>query len=236
MITATEILAELRALGSDSTRRTFIRHGAPSDPERNFGVKVGDLKTVLKRTKTDHRLALELWETQNSDARYLAGLMADADRVTFEELDRWAHSADWSMLSEYTVPWLAAESAHALRCGTTWIDSERESVASSGWCTLASAMVTLPEAAIDPARFTALLDRVAATLPSAPNRVRYAMNGFVAAAGTYDPRLRPHAEAVARALGPVHVDMGGTACRVPDALETIAKSADRAKKKRRVRC
>jgi hypothetical protein len=39
-----EVMAELEALGSESTRRTFRNHGAP---EALFGVKVGDLKGVL---------------------------------------------------------------------------------------------------------------------------------------------------------------------------------------------
>ena len=75
-----------------------------------YGVKVGDLKILVKKIKTDHNLALELYQTGNSDAMYLAGLIADENLVTRKVLQDWAKKAYWYMLSEYTVPWLAAES------------------------------------------------------------------------------------------------------------------------------
>lgn len=41
-----QVMSELKKLGSDQTRKTFARHGAPSDSM--FGVKVGDLKKLFK--------------------------------------------------------------------------------------------------------------------------------------------------------------------------------------------
>jgi hypothetical protein len=49
------------------------------------------------------------------------------------------------------------------------------------------------------------------------------MNGFVIAVGGAVPPLTTRAKAVAKAVGPVEVDMGDTSCRVPDALAYIAK-------------
>ena len=56
-----------------------MNHGAK---EPFFGVKVGDLKKILKKTKKNHELSLELYKTGNSDAMYLAGLMADEKKIT----------------------------------------------------------------------------------------------------------------------------------------------------------
>lgn len=40
-----------------------------------FGVKVGDMKTIVKKVKVNYELSLlELFDTGNSDAMYLAGL------------------------------------------------------------------------------------------------------------------------------------------------------------------
>jgi hypothetical protein len=49
------------------------------------------------------------------------------------------------------------------------------------------------------------------------------MNGFVIAAGGGVPKLTAKAKAVAKAVGPVEVNMGDTACNVPDAGAYIAK-------------
>ncbi len=74
-----------------------------------------------------------------------------------------------------------------------------------------------------------------AEIGSAPDRVRYAMNGFVIAVGGYVAPLTAKAKTVAKALGVVAVDMGDTSCKVPDAGASIAKieEAGRVGKKRK---
>ena len=84
-----------------------------------------------------------------------------------------------------------------------------------------------------------LLDRVGRTIHAAPDRVRYQMNSFVIAVGTYCGPLADHAIAVARKIGKVEVDMGDTDCKVPDAETYIMKSrrgAPVAPKRKTVRC
>ena len=65
------------------------------------------------------------------------------------------------------------------------------------------------------------------------------MNGFVIAVGAYVKPLMQQAKATARRLGRVAVDMHGSSCKVPVALDTIEKieSMGRAGKKRKtIRC
>lgn len=65
------------------------------------------------------------------------------------------------------------------------------------------------------------------------------MNGFVIACGTYVAPLADHALATARQLGRVQIDMGDTACKVPDAESAILKArrgAPIAPKRKTVRC
>lgn len=71
---AKEILAELKPLGSDGDKRVTVNHGAR---EPFFGVKFSELQKIVRRIKRDYRLALELYDTGNCDAIYLAGLIAD---------------------------------------------------------------------------------------------------------------------------------------------------------------
>ncbi len=59
-------------MGSEQTKKVFMRHGAR---EPFFGVKVGDMKKIVKRVKKNHELSLALYDTGNGDAMYLAGLM-----------------------------------------------------------------------------------------------------------------------------------------------------------------
>jgi hypothetical protein len=127
------------------------------------------------------------------------------------------------MLSEYSVPWVACESPHARELALKWIDAKKEHVAAAGWNTYAGIVSVRPDAELDLAEIEALLARIERGIGAAPNRVKYCMNGFVIAVGAGVKPLLAKANATAKKLGTVAVDMGGTACRVPDALAMIQK-------------
>jgi len=113
-MTKEEVLAELEEFGSEQTKKTFRRHGAK---EPFFGVKVGDMKKIVKKIKKDYELSLALYNTGNVDAMYFAGLIADENKMTKENLRDWAKKAPWSMISQYTVAWIAAESQYGWEYG-----------------------------------------------------------------------------------------------------------------------
>lgn len=235
-MTLAEIMTQLEAMGSEQTKKTFTRHGAP---EPVFGVKVGDLKTIVKLVKQNQDLALALYETGNSDAMYLAGLIANPKAMSAETLQSWAEKAPWYMIAEYTVAWVAAESPHGWDLGLKWIKNETEAMATIGWATLASWIALQSDDTLDMDALTVLLHHIQTHIHTAPNRVRYTMNGFVIAVGSYVLPLSDLAEAVAKAVGLVQVDMGGTACKVPSAVEVLQKVRSHGrlgKKRKTVRC
>lgn len=215
-----ETMAALEAQGSEQTRKTFLRHGLKGP---QFGVKVADLKVILKSIKGDQALALALWDTGNSDARYLAGLLANPRELSPETLQHWAETATWSMQAEYAVAWNAAESAHAWDLGRRWLEDPREMVAAAGWHTLSGHLALTPDAALDLPGVSALLQSIPGRLPTAANRVRAAMNMFViGVAGSVAPLLE-EARAMAARLGQVEVDVGDTSCVIPLATAYIDK-------------
>jgi 3-methyladenine DNA glycosylase AlkD len=219
-VTAQEVLAQLKKLGTEQTKKTLMRHGAR---EPFYGVKVGDLKVLQRKIKTDHALALELYDSGNSDAMYLAGYIADPAKFTKAQLRKWAKGAYWHMLSCFTVPWVASESAHGRDLALEWMDSDSEQIAAAGWATYSSLVSIKPDAELELGEIERLMNRVRGEIGSAPNRVRYCMNNFVIAVGGYVAPLSAKAKAVGKALGKVEVDMGDTECKVPDAGEYIAK-------------
>jgi 3-methyladenine DNA glycosylase AlkD len=235
-MTKDQVMKELERLADPQTKKTWTRHGAK---EPFFGVKIGEMKTIQKKVKKDHKLAKELYETGNSDAMYLAGLIADEKAVTKEELQHWLETAPWHMVSEYTVPWLAAESRYGMELALEWINSPKESIASAGWSTLASLCMIRPDEELDLKLFGKLLKRVEKEIKKSPNRVKYTMNCFILAAGQCVEALTDPALATADKVGKVEVDMGDTSCKVPDAGAYLRSMIDRGmigRKKKHARC
>ena len=235
-MTKAEVMLELESYGNEQTKKTFLRHGAK---EPFFGVKIGDLKKIEKKVKKDYQLALDLFDTGNSDAMYLAGLIADEKKMTKADLNHWVKKAYWHMLANYTVAWVASESPHGLELALNWIESDKELIAAAGWSTLASLATIKADADLDQKTFAKLIQRVVKEVHRAKNRVKYAMNCFLMAAGQCVNPLFDKALAAADKIGDVEVDMGDTDCQVPNAAAYLrkVKAAGRlGTKKKKARC
>ena len=219
-----EVMNRLAQLGNENTKKTFMRHGAR---EPLFGVKITELKKIQKQIKTDHDLSKELYKTGNSDAMYLAGLIADPSKMTKTDLNNWAKKAYWYLISEYTISSVTSRSEHANKIALQWIDSPKENIASAGWATLSAILLFKSENNLELSVIKNLLERIRHNIHTSPNRVRYTMNGFVITAGGYIPSITKKALSIANEVGKVNVEMGETACKVPHAAKYINKIVDR---------
>ena len=235
-MTVNEIMTELQAKGSESIKKILLKHGIK---EPFFGVKVEYLKNIQKKIKKDYLLAKELYATGNADAMYLAGLIADDEKMTKADLEIWVKQAVSTNISEYTVPWVAAGSPYGYEMALKWINDPIEHIAAAGWCTLSNLAALKPDDQLDLAAYKKLLKQVEKGFHSSANRVRYTMNGFIIATGAYITSLTDDAIAAAKRAGTICVDMNGTACKVPSAIDYIEKINSRGalgKKKKTVKC
>ncbi|MEQ8635094.1 DNA alkylation repair protein [Gimesia maris] len=237
-MTVTEIMAQLEKLGTDSTRRILMNHGA-RDPV--FGVKIADLKVLQKQNKIkkDYQLALDLYDTGNYDAQYLAGLIADESRMTKTDLRRWLSKANCITHCGTVVAAVTAESRYGIELAREWIAARQEAKAQTGWTTLSNLVSIKDDAELDLTELKRLLKQVTQTIHEQPNMVRYAMNGFVISTGCYISSLTDAALRAAEKIGTVAVDMGQTACKVPAAVDYIHKVQQRGtigKKRKTARC
>jgi 3-methyladenine DNA glycosylase AlkD len=236
--TLQSIMDDLHAKGSEKTRAVYARHGMPAD--RSFGVSNADLKLIAKTIKREQALAMELYATGNLDAMYLAGLVADGSQMTRKQLQSWADgAAGMHMIFEYTVPWVAVESAFGPDLAAAWIKSNQEHVAAAGWCTYSGLAATKPDTQLDLALFERLLGEIESGIATAKNRVKSTMNRFVISVGSYVVPLHEQAMATGKRLGPVAVDVGDTDCKVPLATEYMEKVKALGKlgqKRKTIRC
>jgi hypothetical protein len=236
MMNVPQILDTLASLGNEGTKKVLEKHGAR---EPFFGVRIGDMKPLQKKLKKQYELALALYKTGNSDAMYLAGLLMDENAISKADLQNWVEKAYWYLLSEYTVAQVAAESPYGFELAKEWIHSDKESIAAAGWSTFSHLVSIKPDDELDLVYLAGLLNYLAACIHQQPDRVRYTMNGFMIAAGSFVPELTTLAKTTAATVGTVQVNMGDTACKVPDALAYLSKMEKMqriGKKKQRARC
>jgi len=235
-MTAAEIIAELKPLGLESYKKVILKHGVQ---EPCFGVKIDELKKIHKRIKVNHQLALELFDTGNYDAMYLAGLIVDDEKMTKANLNQWLKSAKHEPIRSSTIPWVASEGSHGWEIAKEWIESKEDSVAAAGWRTLSSLVAIKPDSELDLPALKKLIERVGKTILKQGDETRYAMNGFLIAVGSYVAALTDLSIQTGEEIGVITVDMGDTECKVPVAADYIRKVQARGsigKKRKAAKC
>jgi len=231
-----EVMSYLESKGSEQTRKIFSKHGAPGN---FYGVKVADLKVIQKKVKTDHALAEELYATGNSDAQYLAGLIADPKLFSEQDFERWALATGWYMVSEYAVAWNLAESNLCMAICDKWINGKDIKLQECAWAALSAHLGITPNENLDSVYLVGLTKKIEKEIHQSANRVRYCMNGFVIALGAAFPELTEDCKRIGDRIGKVDVFMGETSCKVPvirTYLDNMEEKGRIGKKKKTAKC
>ena len=218
-------MKELRAAGTAQNRKVYARHGVK---EPMFGVSYAALGKLKKKIKTDQPLAEKLWATGNHDARALATMIAEPDKMSARTLDAWAKDAGNRGLAA-AVSNVAAEAPSGKTRMEKWVISKAEMVACAGWHTLAS--IAREENGLPDSYFAKYLKTIESKIHKSDNWVKYAMNNALINIGVRNPALEKKAIAAAKRIGKVEVDHGVTGCKTPDAAAYIKKTVAYNKKK-----
>jgi 3-methyladenine DNA glycosylase AlkD len=193
-MTVKEILAHLKSMSNE----TMIAHNKKRGAGDNqFGVKMGDIRTIAGKIKSDHELALQLWETKNIDARQLAMLIIKPKDLSAKDLQVMVKSIDYYHTADWFNSYILKEHPERETVREKWMDSDNKWLARSGW-SLTAGRVTRAAEGLD---IPKLLDRIEAEMPTAPSEVQWTMNTTLAQIGINFPKLRKRALDIGERLG-----------------------------------
>lgn len=216
-MTPQAVLQQLERLGSEQARKTYRRHGVSGEV---YGVSHGELGKLVKKIRTDQKLAEALWKSGNHDARILATMVAEPSEITERTLDSWVNDVDNYVLAD-AVAGIASRTRFARRKMEKWVQSRDEWLGRMGWGMLAR--LAMGDSDLTDEDFDRYLGEIESRIHRSRNRVRDAMNMAVIAIGLRGAALETRAVSTAKRIGKVEVDHGDTACKTPDAVEYIQK-------------
>jgi 3-methyladenine DNA glycosylase AlkD len=137
--TVDEVVRRLRALARPGGREGMARFGI--NPDRALGVRIPDLRGLAKELGRDHRLAGALWATGIHEARILAGMVEEPDRVTEAQMERWVRGFDSWDLCDQVCGNLFDRTPLAVRKAHEWAGRNQEFVKRAGFVLMASMAV-----------------------------------------------------------------------------------------------
>ncbi len=193
-MTLKEALKRLKALGNDKMRLQNLNHGAG---DNQFGVRRGDVRKLAKEIKTDHALALKLWETENIDARFLAILLMKPKSLSANEVDRLVRSLTFVEVADWLISYVVKKHPDKEKLRQDWMTADDAMAARAGWSLTAERLAKSPEG-LDP---KSILDRIEAEMGTAASEAQWTMNFALVEIGINFPKYRKRAIAIGETLG-----------------------------------
>jgi 3-methyladenine DNA glycosylase AlkD len=199
-MTLDQAMSELEKLGSEPMREFNRKHGAG---ENQFGVKMGEIRALAKRVKTDHELGLALWKTGNLEAMLLATLVLNPKMLSSDDVDRMVREmphyreSALSQLGEWLMTNVVKPHPHKEQLRQKWMADQDPLAARFGWGLTAQRVAKEPEG-LD---LTALLERIEREMGSAPAPTQWTMNFTLGEIGIGHPEHRERAVAIGEKLG-----------------------------------
>jgi 3-methyladenine DNA glycosylase AlkD len=87
MASVKDVLDKLRSKARPDQLEGMAKFGIAI--EGRLGVSVPDMRKLAKEIRKDHKLALELWKTGIAEARMVAAMVDDPDKLTEEQMEDW---------------------------------------------------------------------------------------------------------------------------------------------------
>jgi 3-methyladenine DNA glycosylase AlkD len=129
-------LAWLKKRGTKANRDGMARYAIVAP--QVFGVSVADIRRLGKTFGLRHDLAEPLWTSGWYEARMLVPFIADPERVTSAQMDRWARDFDnWAICDALTFH-LFDRSPHAWTKVDRWAVADAEFVKRASFALLAA--------------------------------------------------------------------------------------------------
>lgn len=194
-MTKNEILALLGDLGNEKRRQMYIKNGAG---ENTYGVLLGELRKLAGQLGTNHELAVELWQSGNTDAEWLACMLFDAKKLTLDEIRSMASPLTYPDIIDKFVGEVVSRHKDADILAQEWSASDKDNLGRAGWNLIVHQVSggKLTNAALEE-----LLVTIEAELPSATPGKQWAMNHALCEIGIRYPQFTERCITLGETLG-----------------------------------
>ena len=172
-----------------------------------FGVRVDDalggisvpvLRRLARKIGRNHTLAAELWKTGIQEARHLAAMIDEPEKVTEAQMERWARQFDSWDVCDGCCSTLFDKTPFAYRMAMEWSSRPEEFVKRGGFALMA--VLAVHDKQASDAKFLKFLPAIKRESTDGRNFVRKAVNWALRQIGKRNPALNRSAVKIARRI------------------------------------
>jgi 3-methyladenine DNA glycosylase AlkD len=187
--TRAAVLRELKSLADPKVRAKMAYFGV--NVPNAHGISAPVLHALARRIGKNHRLAQDLWATGIHEARILATLIGESEKVTAVEMDRWARDFDSWDVVDAACCYLYAQAKPAWSKAAAWSRRREEFVKRASFSLIA--YLSYKDKAVPDARFERFLRVIGREAHDERNFVKKAVNWALRNIGKRNMRLNREA-------------------------------------------
>jgi 3-methyladenine DNA glycosylase AlkD len=221
MTDAERIVAQLQAKARPDQLEGMARFGIVG--EGRLGVSIPHLRAMAKERGKNHGLALQLWATGIPEARILAAMIGEPEKLTAQQMDRWVKDFNsWDVCDQVCMN-LFDKSPLAWKKIREWAKRDEEFVKRAAFALIAC-VAWHDESAPDD-RFISLLPLIRRASRDERNFVKKSVNWALRHIGKRNRRL--NSAAIAEAAIIAKLDSRSSRWVAKDALRELKSEAVR---------
>lgn len=135
MASVEEVLERLKSMARPDQLEGMAKYGMVV--ERRLGVSIPNLRRMAKELGQDHKLALELWKTGIAEARLVAAMTGDPEKLTEGQMEDWVKGINsWDVCDQVCMN-LFEKVPLAWKKIIDWSDREEEFVKRAAFALIA---------------------------------------------------------------------------------------------------
>ena len=172
MASVKDVLDKLQSKAQPEQLKGMAKYGMTV--EQRLGVSVPDMRKLAKEIGRDHELALGLWRTGIAEARILAAMIDDPDKLTEEQMEDWVEGINsWDVCDQVCMN-LFEKNQLAWKKIVDWSQREEEFVKRTAFSLIAC--LAWHDKKVSDARFIELLPVIIRGATDERNFVKKAIN------------------------------------------------------------
>lgn len=215
-----EVLELLKSLGNEKRKEMYIKNGAS---ENTYGVLLGELRKIAKQLKGKHELGLELWDSNNTDAQWLACMLLDANKLTLDEVRAMVSRLTYKDLIDKFIGEVVKNHKDREILIKEWTDSSEDNLGRAGWNLIVH---KISSGSINDEEIQALLVKIENDLQFANSGTQWAMNHALCQIGISFNRYTKACIQLGEKLGvykDLKVSKGCTSAYAPNWISAVTK-------------
>lgn len=228
-------VADVMTLLKENRDERGIRHwkelGEGTGGLESFGVGLTKLRKLAKQVGRDHELALQLWESDNHDARLLGLLIDEPKLLTRDQAEEQVANVGVGSLAHVfsSCDATLAKTPFVFELASDWVESEDPLRRQCGYGLVYELSKNQRKKVLTDAFFLGCVDRIRQGFAGEGIPVRMAMGTALMGIGKRNKALNQAALSLANELGPIDFSEGGKRCDPFDVAKHLTSEDLKAK-------